>query len=124
MVLIMAVIASLNFFAVPLAAFNHMNPLQAIGIGLKAGLINWAALLMYALAVTLMLLGVGLVFLLISTLIAMLAGPSATAGGIITILMVPVFLGVQMILLCGQYLAYRDIFSPADSAPVAGQILA
>ena len=122
--LVLSLVTALNFFAVPLVAFRQVAPLQAMLISIKACLVNWVPLLVYGLAIMVFFIVVALMFMLVATLVVMLFGGSAVASQIMTALTIPALIAIQMILLCAQYLAYRDIFSAQSIGPARDQLLA
>lgn len=122
--LVLSLVTALNFFAVPLVAFRQVAPLQAMLISIKACLVNWVPMLVYGLAIMVFFIVVTLMFMLAATLVMMLFGGSAIASQIMTVLTIPALIAIQMILLCAQYLAYRDIFSAQPIDPASDQLLA
>ena len=122
--LVLSLVTALNFFAVPLVAFQKVAPLKAMLISFKACLVNWAPMLVYGLAVMALFIVVALLLMLIATLAVMLFGGSTFAGQVMTLLTIPVLISIQMILLCAQYLAYRDIFDAEPVRPASDQLLA
>ena len=115
--IVIGLVTALNFFAVPLVAFRQAPPLQAMLTSFRACLVNWASMLVYGLGVMVLFVVVGLLLILIATMSVMLFGDSTVASQVLTLLTIPILIAIQMILLCAQYLAYRDIFGgePVDS---------
>ena len=122
--LVLSLITALNFFAVPLVAFQKVAPLQAMATSFKACLVNWAPMLVYGLAVMILFAVVTLLLLLIASVAIMVFGSSILASQVMTVLTIPILISIQMILLCAQFLAYRDIFDSQPAQPATDQLLA
>lgn len=122
--LVLTLVAAINFFAVPLVAFQHVAPLQAMLTSIRACLVNWAPMLVYGLAVTILFLVVALLLMFAATLLIMIFSGSVIASQLLMLLTIPVLIAVQMILLCAQYVAYRDIFAIEPERPASDQLLA
>ena len=121
---VLTLVTTLNFFAVPLVAFQQVAPLQAMLMSLKACFVNWASMLVYGLAIMVLFVVVSLMLVLVATLVIMIFDSGAIASQVMTLLTIPVLIAIQMILLCAQYLAYRDIFGVEPIRPASDQLLA
>ena len=122
--LVFSILAAFNFFAVPLVAFQKAAPLQAMLTSFRACLVNWASLLVYGLATLILFLIVSLMLMFAATVVVMVFSGSPFGGQLMTLLTVPVLIAIQMILICAQYLAYRDIFGGAPARAASDQLLA
>lgn len=122
--LVLSLVSALNFFAVPLVAFQQTAPLQAMLTSIRACLVNWAPMLVYGLVVSVLFAVVALILMLFATLAMIVLGNNTMASQIMTLLIIPVLISMQMILLCAQYLAYRDIFGAKPPPSASGQLLA
>ncbi len=122
--LVLSLVTALNFFAVPLVAFQRVAPLQAMMASLKACVVNWAPMLVYGAAVVVLFVIVALLLMLVATLAVMIFGTGTLSSQVMTLVTIPVLIAIQMILLCAQYLAYRDIFGVEPVQSASDQLLA
>lgn len=120
-----AVSGTLSFFTIPLLWFGDRKLGRALGEGLRALFVNWAAFLALSLGLMLAALPLGLVS---GVLFGLAAGGGAMAAAVLALILLLV-LAFQLLLFATQYCAYRDIFGlttpPAPSGDDDdGQLLA
>ena len=115
---------TLSYFTIPLIWFRGRKLLEALGVGLKALVINWRPFLALSLGLFLLFLPVAIFSGLLFSLVASGGLASALVMGLVMVLL----LLFQMMLFGTQYCAFRDIFGtlPDSAAPPGdeGQLVA
>jgi uncharacterized membrane protein len=89
---LLAVLATVVFYAIPLVTFRNVAPVDALKQSLNALLKNWLPLLVYG---------------VITVVLAVVATVPAFLGWLV---LGPVLFG-------GMYASYKDLFPLADAAP-------
>ena len=62
--------------------------------------------------------------MLVASVSIIIFGDSAVASQAMTLFTIPILIAIQMILLCAQYLAYRDVFGTEPVEAPKDQLLA
>lgn len=112
-----AVSGTLSYFTIPLIWFHDRKLVTALGLGLKALVVNWKPFLALALALLLLFLPIAVVSGVLYSLVAAGGLTSALVMGLIMVLL----LMFQMMLFGTQFCAFRDIFGLPDRSPLPAE---
>ncbi|MGK2925449.1 MAG: BPSS1780 family membrane protein [Lysobacterales bacterium] len=116
---------TLSYFAIPLIWFGDRKLGAALGMGLRALVVNWKPFLALGAGLLLVFLPVAVV----SGVLFSLAAGGGLATAVVMGLIMVLLLLFQLMLFGTQYCAYRDIFgTPAEAEPApagdTGQLVA
>ena len=107
-----AISGTLSYFTIPLVWFQNYRLVPALGLGLKALVINWKPFLVLSLGLVGIFLPVGLV----TGLLFEFAGTGGPASIIVLAMIMILLLLFQLMLFGTQYCAFREIFGLASDA--------
>ena len=99
----------LGYFAMPRIALDGSGLVDAMTSSFRAFLKNWASLAVFFLMLFFVLLAFGAVIGILALLVG-IAAPTELAASLVNVLMLPLQILLNLILLCAQYIMYRDIF--------------
>jgi hypothetical protein len=106
--LVMGLVLAGLYFSVALVMFGRAPALQAFITSIRAVLVNWVAFVGYLIALTAIVMGVGLILLLITSFLTLALGPpGAFVAQIFLLLGMMLF---QIMLAGAQYLAFSQVF--------------
>ncbi|QKK01574.1 MAG: hypothetical protein HND55_02245 [Pseudomonadota bacterium] len=114
---VLAAVITIMYFAIPLVAFGRLSAPRALVTGLRAALANWAAFLGLGLAVIGLAVAAALVLMVLLLFLSLALGTLGQYIGQVVLIVTAMF--IQMLMVGTQYVAFRDVFGPIDSSPVA-----
>ncbi|GAB4167276.1 MAG: hypothetical protein Kow0020_00010 [Wenzhouxiangellaceae bacterium] len=120
--LVMLLVASAIYFAVPLVYFWHWPVLAAMLYSVKAMLVNWRPFVAYGVGMIVLAVLSSLLLVLIIALLQLGLGSRATP--VVSLLFVVYSLLIQMLVAATQWVAFRQIFPPqgASREPDGGTV--